>query len=139
MPADVRTASEGHKRALELALGALRAAGAAVNVAAADFEDLSLEGLAHSSELSHHALALDEYLASHLSSGLTRDGVLGASFHRGVEAFFTDASAWTPPGTTRDAARAAGQRARRTARDSRRRATRWRRRTRATLRCTRVT
>lgn len=103
VPADVQAAaSEGHKRALELALGALRAAGAAVNVAAADFEDLKkLEGLAHSSELSHHALALDEYLASHPSSGLTRDGVLGASFHRGVEAFFTDASAWTPPGTTR--------------------------------------
>ena len=50
-------------------------------------------------DLCSGALALDGYLAAHAGCGLTRDGVLAQSFHKGTKEFYTDASTMTrnPP------------------------------------------
>ena len=88
----------GFRRALELALTALRAAGAVVNSEASDFGEM-VRACKHECDLAFGGLAFDEYLAAHPGCGLTTDGVLDASCTKGTKEFLTDPNAMTltPP------------------------------------------
>mmetsp|Transcript_43293 Transcript_43293/g.120409 ORF Transcript_43293/g.120409 Transcript_43293/m.120409 type:complete len:510 (-) Transcript_43293:153-1682(-) len=88
----------GYKKAIELALAALKAGGAALNEDAADFLELGGE-CTHERDLCFGPLALDAYFQSHHGCGLTTAGVLDACCHKGTKEFFNDPNAMTrtPP------------------------------------------